>query len=108
MTVIKLPIKRLTELEQRVNELEIHVQNLDTENRLYQSILASLISILPNNERQAWIKDFETLYELGLDDVENALPTPKNGITDPFILTNYYLFWISSFLFFNRQAVRLV
>ncbi len=77
MTVIKLPIKRLTELEQRVNELEIHVQNLDTENRLYQSILASLISILPNNERQAWIKDFETLYELGLDDVENALPTPQ-------------------------------
>ncbi|WP_315568764.1 hypothetical protein [Haemophilus parahaemolyticus] len=72
MTVIKLPIKRLTELEQRVNELD-----LDTENRLYQSILASLISILPNNERQAWIKDFETLYELGLDDVENALPTPQ-------------------------------
>ena len=72
MTVIKLPIKRLTELEQRVNELD-----LDTENRLYQSILASLISILPNNERQAWIKDFETLYELGLDAVENALPTPQ-------------------------------
>ncbi|MCT8831485.1 hypothetical protein KZ432_00945 [Glaesserella parasuis] len=77
MTVIKLPIKRLTELEKRVEELEIHVQNLNTENQLYQSIIASLISLLPNNERKAWIKDFETLYELGLDDVENELPSPQ-------------------------------
>lgn len=58
MTVIKLPAKRLADLEERLAILEAKVQTIQVENNLYEYLLCCLIDCVENDDARQDMKDF--------------------------------------------------
>lgn len=58
MTVIKLPAKRLADMEERLAILEAKVQTLQVENDLYEYLLCCLIDCVENDDARQGMQDF--------------------------------------------------